>query len=157
MSSERIWEPEKTRFVKGDMEAEKYVYTAGLAGEEFLKGLKEGKLLASKCPKCGTSYLPARSFCEKCFSEITDFFEVEESGEVETFTVQYVDKEGKPLEKPVIWAIIKFYGIEGGIFHKLGEVEPEEVYIGMPVRPVFKQEKERKGSIHDIAYFKPSE
>ena len=157
MSSERIWDAEKIRFMEGHMEADKYVYTAGLAGEVFLKGLKEGKIFASKCPKCGATYLPARSFCEKCFSEITEHFEVSENGEVDTFTIQYVDKDGKPLEKPVIWAVIKFYGIEGGILHKLGEVEPDEVYIGMPVEPVFKPEYERKGSINDIAYFKPSQ
>ena len=157
MSSERIWDAEKIRFMEGDMEADKYVYTAGLAGELFLKGLKEGKIIASKCSKCGTIYLPARAFCEKCFVEIKEHFEIKENGEVDTFTIQYVDKDGKPLEKPIIWAIIKYYGVEGGILHKLGEVEPDEVYIGMPVEPVFKPENERKGDMQDIMYFKPSQ
>ena len=155
MSSERIWDVEKTKFIEGNMEAKSYVYTAGLGGEKFLNGLKEGKLIASKCTKCGISYLPARAFCEECLSEITEYFEIDGKGEVDTFTVQYVDKNGEPLEKPVIWAIIKFYGIRGGILHKLGEVEPEEVYIGMVVEPIFKPREQRKGSIHDIDYFKP--
>ena len=155
MSSERIWEPDKVKFVKGHMEAEKYVYTAGIAGEKFLRGLKEGKIIASKCTKCDITYLPARAFCEECFSEITEYFEIDPKGEVETYTIQYVDEKGEPLEKPIIWAVIRFYGIRGGILHKLGEVDPEEVYIGMVVEPVFRPESERKGDIRDIAYFKP--
>ena len=155
MSSERIWEPKKTKFVEGHMETEKHVYTAGIAGEKFLRGLKEGKIIASRCNKCDISYLPARSFCEECFSEINEYYEIETKGEVDTYTIQYTDENGEKLEKPIIWAIIKFYGVRGGILHKLGEVDPEEVYIGMVVEPVFKPEQERKGSIEDIQYFKP--
>jgi hypothetical protein len=39
--------------------------------------------------------------------------------------------------------------------HKLGEVEPDEVKIGMRVQAVWKPEGDREGSITDILYFKP--
>jgi len=56
------------------------------------------------------------------------------------------------------------YGIAGerffreisGLVHRLGEVEPEEVEIGMPVEIVLKPKEERIGSILDIKYFKPA-
>ena len=47
--------------------------------------------------------------------------------------------------------------IMGGIMHKLGEVDPDAVKIGMRVQAVWKPEEEREGSITDILYFKPVE
>ena len=44
-----------------------------------------------------------------------------------------------------------------GILHKLGEVDPEKVYIGMRVKAVWKPEEEREGAITDIKYWKPIE
>jgi len=41
--------------------------------------------------------------------------------------------------------------------HKLGEVDPEKVYIGMRVKAVWKPAEERQGAITDILYFKPIE
>ena len=35
------------------------------------------------------------------------------------------------------------------------EVDPADIYIGMTVEIVFKDNSERKGSINDIAYFRP--
>jgi len=37
----------------------------------------------------------------------------------------------------------------------LGEVELDELYIGLPVEALFKPKKEREGSILDIKYFRP--
>jgi hypothetical protein len=34
-------------------------------------------------------------------------------------------------------------------------MKPEELHIGMKVKAVWKQEKERTGSITDIKFFKP--
>jgi len=155
MSIERINDLRKIKHWHGDMEVAEFVYTVGLAGEKFFRALKEGKILASKCKKCDITYLPARAFCERCHSEINEYIEITESGWIYTYTIQHVDKNGKKLEEPVIWAIIKFDGVEGGILHKLGEIDPEDVEIGMEVTPVFKEQSEREGKITDIKYFKP--
>jgi len=40
------------------------------------------------------------------------------------------------------------------LIHRLGEVDPEEVYTDMPVEAVFREERE--GSLLDIAYFRPT-
>jgi Predicted nucleic-acid-binding protein containing a Zn-ribbon len=53
-------------------------------------------------------------------------------------------------------AFIKMEGVHGGLIHRLGEVEPEEVEIGMVVEAVFRPQEEREGSILDIKYFKPT-
>jgi uncharacterized OB-fold protein len=51
--------------------------------------------------------------------------------------------------------MVKIDHTDGGLVHYLGDVKPDEVYIGMPVEAVFKPKKQRKGSILDIKYFKP--
>jgi hypothetical protein len=63
--------------------------------------------------------------------------------------------DGSPLEKPRLMAFIEIGEADGGLVHDLGEVTPEEVFIGMPVEAVFKPAPERTGSITDILYFKP--
>jgi hypothetical protein len=76
-------------------------------------------------------------------------------GKVYTYTIAYYDLDERRLQQPVILALISFDGVCGGLVHKLGEVEPEGVRIGMPVEAVFKSPQERTGSILDIQYFKP--
>ena len=39
--------------------------------------------------------------------------------------------------------------------HMLGEVDPEDVHVGMKVKAVWKPREERTGAITDILYFKP--
>jgi hypothetical protein len=46
-------------------------------------------------------------------------------------------------------------GGDGGLVHRLGEVAPDELEIGMRVEAVFKPRAEREGSINDIRYFRP--
>jgi uncharacterized OB-fold protein len=42
-----------------------------------------------------------------------------------------------------------------GILHLLDEVDPDDIFIGMKVRAVWRPEEERSGAITDIKYFKP--
>jgi uncharacterized OB-fold protein len=41
--------------------------------------------------------------------------------------------------------------------HYLGDIDPEEVYMGLEVEAVFKDAAEREGSILDIECFRPVE
>jgi len=74
---------------------------------------------------------------------------------VHTFTVSHVDLDGNRLREPLVVALVKFAGIHGGLVHRLGEVEPEEVSINMPLEVVLKPKAKRIGSILDIKYFRP--
>jgi len=133
-----------------------YAYTLGIAGERFFKELKEnGRIMGAKCKKCGKVYVPPKLYCEECFEKIEEWIDVGTKGKIYTYTVVYLDEHGRKLEKPVIYALIKFNRAFGGLIHKIGEVKPEEVKIGMLVEAVFKLQTEREGTINDIKYFKP--
>lgn len=42
-------------------------YDAGRAGDWFLRGLAERRILASRCDRCARTLVPCRSFCPTCF------------------------------------------------------------------------------------------
>lgn len=129
-------------------------YTFGLAGERFFKAIKEGKILGTHCAQCDHTYVPAVLFCERCMGELDEWVNVGTAGEVYTFTLLYANYDGSPRQEPEIVAFIKI--ADGGLVHRLGEVSPEELYIGMPVEAVFKPQAERQSSILDIQYFRPA-
>jgi hypothetical protein len=129
-------------------------YTAGLAGERFLRALKEeGVIYGTRCQSCEITYVPARLFCERCMGELSEWVDMGIQGEVHTFTLVFENLDGGLKDYPEIVAFIRFG--DGGLVHRLGAVSLEEVHIGMPVEAVFRPPQEREGSILDIAYFKP--
>lgn len=155
MSMDKITNPFNIGHWLGDMEAD-YIYTLGKAGERFFKEIKNnGRIMGVKCPCCNVVYVPARMYCEKCFTRLEKWIDVGKRGTVYTFTVATININGEKLEKPTIFALIKFKGTCGGLIHKIEEIEPEKVKIGMNVEAVLKPIPERKASINDIKYFKP--
>ena len=133
-----------------------YHYTAGVAGEEFRRELKDhGKLLTSKCPKCKTNYLPARMFCPSCFVETRDRTTITKPGYVYSYTAVSEDRSGVKLHEPVLVALVKFDGVTGGIVHQLKLDIPEKVAIGLKVEPALRERNARTGALTDILYFKP--
>jgi uncharacterized OB-fold protein len=129
-------------------------YTYGIAGERFFREIKDNaKITGAKCQKCNLIYVPPRIYCERCFEGLEEWCEIENKGEIHTYTISWVDLDGSRLEEPVILALVKFDGVYGGIVHKVEEVSADNVKIGMKVSAVFKEKRE--GSILDIKYFKP--
>lgn len=137
----------------------RYSWAAGQAISKFLNGLKEGKIYGVKCNKCERIMVPPRMFCELCYKPIDEWVELKDTGTVLTFSISYVGPDAERLPEPAIPAVIEIDGASPGmgILHVLGEVKPEDVYIGMRVKAVWKDEKEREGAITDIKYWKPLE
>jgi uncharacterized OB-fold protein len=135
-----------------------HCYTAGIAGEKFLRALKdEGKLYGTRCPKCGYVYVPARIYCERDMTHLDDstWVQVGPEGELLSFSAVYVDLDGERLQAPQWVGLVRLQGASGTTLHYLGDVQPDALRAGMKVQAVLKPAKERVGSIRDIAYFKP--
>jgi uncharacterized OB-fold protein len=69
----------------------------------------------------------------------------------------HIGLDGAPLETPRILAFVEIGDTDGGLVHDLSEIDPDDIFIGMPVEAVFKPPEERAGSVTDILYFKPAE
>jgi uncharacterized OB-fold protein len=141
-----------------------FAWDTGIAIGSYLAGLKRGEILGSNCSHCRKVVVPPRTVCEWCFRPMSKYIQVKDTGTINTFSLCYVTWDVKRIKEPEIPAVISLDGaselsdtsvIMGGIMHKIGEVEPEKVKIGMRVKAVWKPEEERTGSITDILYFKP--
>jgi uncharacterized OB-fold protein len=131
-------------------------YSAGMVGSRFLIELRDNKkIMGIKCPTCNRVYVPPRSTCKYCFGKLSELIEVSQKGTLLTYAVAYQQNPVQPLETPIAFGIVQLDGADTGFVHMLGEVEPEELKIGMKVKAVFKVKKERQASILDIKYFKP--
>jgi acetyl-CoA C-acetyltransferase len=131
-------------------------WDAGEAIGAFLEGLREGTIVATYCASCERTLVPPRKFCERCFRPTDRWTEVPATGVVETFSICHVSWDMRALDPPELPAVIRLDGASsGGFLHKLGEVDPADASIGMPVEAVFVPPAERTGSILDIAYFRP--
>jgi uncharacterized OB-fold protein len=115
-------------------------YTAGVAGERFLRGLIEGKIVAGYCERCDEKSLPARMYCLNCYGRIERLVRAGPIGVAEAVTE---DASGERF------VFVTFDGIKGGVLHKA----IQGVRRGAKVRPLFKPGAERVGSVLDIVGF----
>ncbi len=136
-----------------------YAWDTGIAIGRYLAGLKEGVILGARCKTCRKTVVPPRIVCEWCFRPMDEYVPLQDTGRVNTFSLCYVTWDVRRIEEPEISAVIEIDGASPlrGIMHRLGEVDPHRVHIGMRVQAVWKPLEEREGAITDILYFKPLE
>lgn len=120
-----------------------YKYSAGVAGQRFAEGLKQGKILGSRCPKCGETFLPPSIYCPNCYVYTSEYVEVGPEGEVYSFA----EREGRVV------ALIKFRGVSGGLIHYVRKPDAGKLRVGQRVIPVFKPAEQRRGDLFDIEFF----
>lgn len=144
----------------------KYSYSAGYTLSMFLEGLKNGKILGRRCTRCGRLMVPPRPYCELCAAPAGEWVEISGIGRIETAVVSYISAKRGRLEEPEIVGIIRFEtGSQSqadfpGMFHRLCGISPEDVMsgraIGMRVKPKWRAEEQRSGSVLDIECFEPT-
>lgn len=134
-----------------------YGWDAGVAIGRYLRELKEGRLVGTRCEGCRRTVVPPRTVCEWCFQPMSQWVTLQDTGTVNTFSLCYVTWDMQRLQEPEISAVIDIDGTSPrvGIMHLLGDVDPQEVKIGMKVQAVWKPAEAREGAITDIRYFRP--
>jgi uncharacterized protein len=121
-------------------------------------------LVGKKCNECGELAFPPRDICRKCGHHSMSDYVFKDEGEIVTHTIIRVgmsDPEGEDMdilaaEIPYALAIIRLD--EGPcLTAQVVDCSPDDVYIGMKVKSVFRKLSE-KGSHGVIKYgykFKP--
>ena len=104
---------------------------------KFWKGLKEGKIYATKCQKCGKLHFPPVADCGDCGSSNLKWTELDGEGEIETFTQVVVKPASFSKEADYIVAIARLREGVRALAWLVG-VEREDVQVGMKVRLVAK-------------------
>jgi uncharacterized OB-fold protein len=151
---EKIARPDEVRRWRGGMPV-RHRYTPGIGGDAFFTALRErGVLLGSRCTHCGFTYVPARVFCERCFSELSADTEVGAGGELVSFTIVFAGIEGEPLDRPEVLGAVRLDGADAVLIHRVLEPGEEPLEIGERLEVVVKPEAQRTGSIFDIEGFR---
>jgi uncharacterized OB-fold protein len=129
-------------------------YTPGVAGDAFFRALRDrGAILGSRCEQCEYTYVPARLFCERCFTELEADVEVGPGGTVASFTIGFTGVEGEPLDRPLTLGLVRLDGADALFLHFVLDQGDERLEIGERVDAVVKPEGSRTGSILDIEGF----
>jgi uncharacterized OB-fold protein len=133
-----------------------YHYVAGDPKAAYLRGLKEKKILGSKCSKTGKVFIPPLVASPESFAPCNELVQVKDRGVVTTFCIVNIPVIGRNLEIPYVAASVALDGADISMFALIQECKPEEVRMGMRVEAVWKPDGEREGSHEDIQYFRPT-
>jgi uncharacterized OB-fold protein len=132
-----------------------YTYFAGRIGSRFITSIRDrNKIWGGRCNPCAKVFVPPRQTCPFCTEDLADsWVELRNEGIVTNYTVVRYDDKHLPRKAPFILALIKLEGADTSMAHILEGISPEEVKIGLKVRPFFA--KETTNTILDIDHFEP--
>lgn len=134
----------------------RYDYALGEVAGRFMAGLKEGKILATRCSKSSLTYLPPRSYCERTFEKCDAWVEAGLEGVIETSTIVVRGFEGK-RKPPVAIAFVRLDGVDSAIGNYVDGLDltdydaaMKKLAPGKRVRVEFA--KAREGRITDFSF-----
>ncbi len=109
---------------------------------DFVKHLEKGRIMGTKCKKCGRLYFPPRADCADCLSSDMEWIPLSGRGKLITYTTAYFAPAG--FEAPYTLTLAE---LEEGVrvFTWMSkEIGKDEIKIGMNVRLIpVKLEDER--------------
>ncbi len=81
--------------------------------KNYFDFLTEGKLMGSKCKKCGKLYVPPRKFCGNCAaSDHFEWIKFTGNGVLATFSLihvgaRYFSEQGYSMKKPYCFSVVQ--------------------------------------------------
>ena len=133
-----------------------YDYTVGVGTSTFLRALREGRIVGSRCPDTGKVYVPPRLFSVETSSPMNELVELPDRGFVYTYCIVNIKFYEQVLEVPDAYAHVLLDGADLPIMHLIQECPVAEIRPGMRVQAVWKDPSEWTESLENIRYFKPT-
>lgn len=134
----------------------RYDYALGEVTGRFMEGLREGKILATRCSKSALTYLPPRSYCERTFEKCDSWVEAGLQGVIEASTIVVRGFEGK-RKAPVAIAFVRLDGTDSAIGNyvdglDLSDYDAAMMKIAPGKRARVQFASEREGRITDFVF-----
>lgn len=101
---------------------------------DFVTYLKQGKIMAARCKKCGASYFPPQVDCPKCLVSDMEWIEVKGNGRLITYSIVNYGPMGFEDKAPYTLVVGEF---EDGmkVFATLSrDIKETDINIGMALK-----------------------
>lgn len=108
----------------------RYDYALGEVAGTFMEGLKQKKILATRCSKSGMVYLPPRAFCERSFNKCDSWVEAGQEGVIEASTIVVRGFEGS-RPPPIAVAFVRLDGVDSAIVNYIEELDLSDTEAAM--------------------------
>ena len=160
-----VWQNIRTGIAEGTDWVEQQIYYDMLytfrlgALSPYAKGLLEGKLLGTKCPKCGDVFVPPRKICGKCNEIISldeNWVDLLDTGTLVNYTItpyKVNDKRGRKAKDHIV-GMVNIDGSNTSIVNSLN-IASAEIKTGMKVKIEWADKP--KGGPSDIKGFRRAE
>ncbi|MBN2255527.1 MAG: DNA-binding protein, partial [Deltaproteobacteria bacterium] len=103
-------------------------FTALTKVNDFIDHMEEGKIMGTKCRCCGRTYFPPRADCYSCFNSEMEFFEVNGSGKLLSFSRLQYAPIGFEGDLPYTIALLDY-----GDYKVFGRTDPSIPYEKLSV------------------------
>jgi len=108
-------------------------FTTETKASDFVDYLEKGKVMATRCRRCGSNYFPPRMDCPKCVGSDVEWFEIKGNGKLVTYTMVNYGPTGFEEDAPYTLAIADFDGVR--VFGRLSKsLKESDIEPGMGVQ-----------------------
>ncbi len=114
----------------------KVSFTSETKAADFVTYLEQGKMMATRCKQCGTSYFPPKMDCPKCLLSNVEWFEIKGEGRLTTYTLVNYAPSGFEDDAPYVLAVARFRdGLQ--VFGRLSrDIDTGDIKVGMELKVV---------------------
>lgn len=124
---------------------------------KYIAEMRDNKrFMGTKCPNCGTIYIPPRAVCGPCYREMNEWVEVGPDGILTGFTIvrfPYIDPNtGGLMKVPFTGIWVQLDGADTRMMHFCNELDEHNLHVGMRVKAIWAKEP-RPTSIHALDHF----
>jgi uncharacterized protein len=125
---------------------------------KFFIGLLDGKIMGTRCPKCGDSWVPIRTHCWNldCSLQEAEWMEMPLTAMVHTWTIAGWSGRSTLKRLPIILVYATIGTSKVAMANELHGINPWDVEFGMPLKIVFKPKDQRIGAVTDF-HFEPAD
>ncbi len=114
----------------------KVSFTAETKSAAFVDYLGQGKVMATKCKACGTTYFPPKMDCPSCLLSDMEWFEIKSDGKLITYTTVHYGPAGFEEDAPYTIGVGEF-GDGVRIFSRFSkDIKVEDIKPGIKLKVV---------------------
>lgn len=108
-------------------------FTSTSKVNDFIDRLEAGKVSGTQCKDCGTKFFPPRADCYKCLTSNMDWFDVEGTGKLLTYSKLEYAPIGFENDLPYCIAVADFG--EYKVFGRLSsDLSDDDIEVGMDLK-----------------------